>query len=212
MSLPARLVCRAVNLQKLNVKFFLSAPSEVSLTAFIDVFNRWIQESEGEYYDLADYSHVPAGPGILLVAHEANISIDNSGNRLGLLYNQKQPLQGSNQEKLRFAFKKALEACLKVESEPSLKGKIAFQAKESQLCVNDRLLAPNTDETFQAIAGEVHALARLLFRGSRYSVQRCAQDGRQRFSISLKAEESFNVRALLENLNPNIRSHPLNLS
>jgi hypothetical protein len=201
-----------VNLQKLNVKFFLAEPTGVSLTAFIDVFNRWIQESEGDYYDLADYSHVPAGPGILLVAYDANISIDNGGNRLGLLYNQKQPLQGSNQEKLRFAFKKALEACLKLEGEPSLKGKIAFQGNESQLCVNDRLLAPNSDETFRAIAEEVHDLARLLFRGPRYSVQRCSQDERQRFSLSLKAEESFNVRALLENLNPNIRSDHLHLS
>jgi hypothetical protein len=201
-----------VNLQKLNVKFFLSAAGDISLTVFIDVFNRWIQESEGEYYDLADYSHVPAGPGILLVAHEANISIDNGGNRLGLLYNQKQPLPGSNQEKLRFVFKKALEACLKVESEPSLNGKIAFQVNESQLCVNDRLLAPNTDETFRAIAEDLHELARLLFRGSRYSVQRCAQDERQRFAISLKAEEPCDVRSLLDNLNSNIPSDHLHLS
>jgi hypothetical protein len=201
-----------VNLQKLNVKFFLLGPIDVSLTAFVDIFNRWIQESEGEFYDLADYSHVRAGPGILLVAHEANISIDNSGNRQGLLYNQKQPLQGSNQEKLRFTFKKALEACLKVEGQESLKGKIAFQGNESQLCVNDRLLAPNTDETFQAIAEEVHELARLLFRGSRYSVQVCSRDERQRFSISLKAEEPFNVRALLENLNPNMPPDHLHLS
>jgi hypothetical protein len=200
-----------VNLQKLNVKIFLPT-GEVSLSAFIDVFNRWIQESEGEYYDLADYSHVPAGPGILLVAHEANIAIDNGGGRLGLLYSQKQPLQGSNSEKLRFVFKNALGACLKIESEPPLKGKLAFQAGESRLCVNDRFLAPNTDETFQAIAAEAHDLARLLFRGSDYSVEPCSRDPRQRFSISLKAQQPFSVRALIENLTLNGRSGPLHLS
>jgi hypothetical protein len=201
-----------VDLQKLNVKFFLSRPSPVPLTAFIEVFNGWIQECEGEYYDLADYSHVPSGPGILLVAHEANIGIDNGGGRLGLLYSQKRPLGGSNLEKLRLVFARALEACLKVEREASLKGQIAFRGNESLLCVNDRLLAPNSDETFHAIAEEVHDVARLLFRGSRHSVRRCSQDERQRFAVSLKAEEPFSVRALFENLNRGAPARHLTLS
>ena len=85
-----------MDLQKVNVKFFVGDSNGVPLTAFINIFNSWIQASDGDYYDLADYSHMHAGPGILLIAHEANISMDNTGNRLGLLYNRKRPLQGSN--------------------------------------------------------------------------------------------------------------------
>jgi len=77
-----------VDLQKINVKFFVANSSEISLEVFINIFNAWVQVSDGEYYDIADYSHVQAGPGILLIAHEANISMDNTDNRLGLLYNR----------------------------------------------------------------------------------------------------------------------------
>ena len=60
-----------MDLQKINVKFFAAGSGAVRLTDFIDIFNSWIQSSEGEYYDVADYSHMQAGPGIVLVTHEA---------------------------------------------------------------------------------------------------------------------------------------------
>ena len=84
-----------MDLQKISVKFFAASSGAIRLTDFIDVFNSWIQGSDGAYYDVADYSHMQAGPGVVLVFHEANVSMDNAGNRLGLLYNQKQPLCGS---------------------------------------------------------------------------------------------------------------------
>src|SRR5574341_944993 len=115
-----------MDLQKINVKFFVAQPDQVPLTTFIDVFHSWVQASDGTYYDVADYSHMNAGPGIVLVAHEANISMDETGGRRGLLYNRKQPLQGSNQEKLRWVFRAALEYCRKVEEESALKGKVNF--------------------------------------------------------------------------------------
>jgi len=75
--------------ERINVKFFVANPNGTGLEVFIDVFNSWVQASDGEYYDIADYSHVHAGPGILLVAHEANIRqtyqnawcLDNHRNR-----------------------------------------------------------------------------------------------------------------------------------
>ncbi len=42
--------------------------------------------------------HVPAGPGIVLIGHEGNYSVDNTGNRLGVRYNRKAVLDGGNQE------------------------------------------------------------------------------------------------------------------
>jgi hypothetical protein len=54
-----------VQLQKINIKFFVAEPNRVSMDSFVDVFHSWIQASDGEYYDIADYGHVPAGPGIV---------------------------------------------------------------------------------------------------------------------------------------------------
>ncbi len=188
-----------MDLQKINVKFFVAGAGEIRLTDFIDVFNSWIQRSDGEYYDVADYSHIQAGPGVVLISHVANISMDNGGNRVGLLYNRKQPLGGSNAEKLRFVFRAALEFCRRVEKEPALKGKMRFQGQEALFIVNDRLLAPNTEETFRAVKPELEALAGTLFGGAEFTLD-LDGDPWQRFSVFIKTPRAFDVDTLLKNL------------
>ena len=89
-----------MELQKINIKVFTVEPNNVPLTDFIDIFHSWIQATDGVYHDVADYSHMQAGPGIVLVADDANVSIDETSNRRGLLYSQKTKLSGSNVEKL----------------------------------------------------------------------------------------------------------------
>ena len=70
-----------MELQKLSVKWFVEQPNTVPLTDFIDIFHSWIQATDGVYHDVADYSHMHVGPGIVLVANEANVSIDESDYR-----------------------------------------------------------------------------------------------------------------------------------
>lgn len=188
-----------MDLQKINVKFFVGSSGGICLTDFIDILNSWIQGSSGDYYDVANYSHMRAGPGIVLISHEANISMDYTGNRLGLLYNRKQPLGGSNAEKLQYSFKTALEFCRRVEKEPALKGKIRFQGHEALFLVNDRLLAPNREETFRAVTPEIEAVARSLYGGAEFTVDHYG-DPRQRFSVVIKTPCAFDVETLLKNL------------
>ncbi len=130
-----------MELQKLNVKIFVDPPNAVALTDFIDIFHSWIQATDGVYHDVADYSHMQAGPGIVLIANDANVSIDESGARRGLLFSQKAPLAGSNQDKLRTVFRAALDNCRKLEAEPALRGKLRFAANEAVVSVNDRLVS-----------------------------------------------------------------------
>ena len=68
-----------MELQKLNVKFFMEQPNRVALADFIEIFHGWIQATDGIYHDVADYSHMQAGPGIVLVANDANVSVDETG-------------------------------------------------------------------------------------------------------------------------------------
>jgi hypothetical protein len=189
----------SVELQKINVKFFFADASPIQAESFVEIFNSWIQNSDGEYYDLADYSHVPAGPGVLLVAHEANLSIDNNGNRWGLLYSRKQSEPGSNAEKLRSAFATALEYCRRIEMEPALEGRLRFRGDEALMILNDRLLAPNNEETFLAVRPDVEGLARSLYAGADFSLER-EPDPRKRFGLYAKAAGSFDVRTLIKNL------------
>ena len=188
-----------MDLQKINVKFFVSDSSQVALAPFIGVFNSWIQQSDGEYYDLADYGHVPAGPGVVLVADEANVSIDNNENRLGLLYNRKRPLQGSEVEKLSSAVATALDYCRRIEEEPTFEGKVRFRGDEALIVINDRLAAPNNEETFSALRSAFEALARRLFGTTKFSIEK-ATDARRRFGVRIRVDEPLTTEALLSNL------------
>jgi hypothetical protein len=188
-----------MDLQKINIKFFIAEPSPVSLEPLIGIFNAWIQASDGDYYDLADYSHVPAGPGVVLVAHDANISIDNNDNRLGLLYNRKRPLAGDNDEKLAAAFTEALAYCRRIEEEPLLRGNIRFRGEEAIVTVNDRLSAPNNDETFTALRPEIEKIARRLFGSADFVVEK-EPDPRRRFAVRIRAAASVDTQTSTENL------------
>jgi len=141
-----------MELQRLGVKLFVENPSSLEIRSFIPIFHSWIQRQAIEGHlliDIHDYSHVYRGPGILLVAHEGNFSMDLAEDRLGLFYYRKQPSKGSLRDHIQTIFRTALEACRLLEQESELKG-IRFKTDEVLVVANDRLFAPNTPETFQS--------------------------------------------------------------
>jgi hypothetical protein len=187
-----------MDLQKLNVKFFVERPHSVPLTDFIDIFQGWIQATNGDYHDVADYSHMQAGPGIILIANHANVSIDETENRRGLLFSQKGLLTGSNREKLRSVFRSALENCRKLEEEPALRGKLRFSANEAVLSVNDRLLGSNWEKSFEELKKDVESFAELLF-AAEVSFEH-GSDPRQRLHVRLKTSAAVDLTRALQNL------------
>jgi hypothetical protein len=146
--------------QHINLKIFVedaAAPGLANLLAeAVPVFHRWIRDGvcPEMLIDVADYRHVPAGPGVLLIGHEANYSLDNRENRLGLLYNRKAPLDGDLQSRLEQAHGAALEACGRLEREAPFAGKLKFDRNAIEVFINDRLLAPNNADTWQALRPE----------------------------------------------------------
>jgi hypothetical protein len=189
-----------MELQKINVKVFTAESSKIPLTDFIDVFHGWIQATDGVYLDVADYSHMQAGPGIVLVADDANVSIDETDNRRGLLYSQKRKLGGSNLEKLSAVLRSALENCQRLEQEPTLCGKLRFAGNRVEILVNDRLVAPNTEVTFEEIRPEIDFLARRLYSTTNFTLLRNQQDPRNRFNVTISTPLSFETKTLLNNL------------
>ena len=134
-----------MDLYKIGIKLLVTNPQAVRLRDFIPVFHGWIQQQKvagHQLIDVHDYSHVHNGPGILLVAHEGNFSMDQEGGRLGLFYYRKRPLQGGFEANLKSVTQTALEACKLLEFEPKLDG-LKFDTKEILVLTNDRLLAPN---------------------------------------------------------------------
>ena len=189
-----------MELQKINVKIFAAEPNQVLLTEFINVFHAWIQASDGVYHDVADYSHMQAGPGIVLVADDANVSIDETDNRRGLLFRQKRKLPGSNLEKLSATVRSALENGRRLEQEPALGGKLKFSGNEVEIVLNDRLVAPNTEEAFEAIRPEMDFLARRLYASTNFTLSHNAKDPRQRLNVTIRTPLSVDTSRLLKNL------------
>jgi hypothetical protein len=186
-----------MNVQHINIKFFIENAESVKLADFAPVFNTWIQTQRLEelLIDVADYLHVHHGPGIMLIGHEADYSLDQRAGRLGLLYNRKEQLEATTQEKLVQAARAVLTAAQILEKENSLK----FSGSEVQLIVNDRLLVPNTSETFATLEPEVQAFFDKLYCGEEFTLAHYA-DARERFTINVKTESIFDVDTLLKNL------------
>jgi hypothetical protein len=190
-----------MQLQHVNVKLLVQNPEEVDLEALIPVFHGWIQGQVGEglLLDIADYRHVDAGPGVVLIGHEGNYSVDNTDSRLGIRYNRKAALDGSNQDRLKQAARAALTACQRLEAEPLLGGRLRFNGQEIEIFINDRLLAPNSDATREAINSDFQTFSEQLFRGSKFSMS-YGSDPRKLFAVSVKAAQPFPITGLLENL------------
>ncbi len=186
-----------MNIQHLNIKFYLENPETVNLADYGPVFNTWIQNQRLDelLIDVADYLHVHNGPGILLIGHEADYSLDHRGGRLGLLYNRKAQLDGTTQEKLAQAVRANLTVAQILEKENGLK----FNTHELQIFVNDRLLVPNTVETFETLEPELKAFFDRLYEGADYSLTP-NPDPRERFTINVTTEATYDVDALLKNL------------
>ena len=190
-----------MELQHVNVKLLVKEPEKLDLEPVIPVFHSWIQDRVCEelLLDVADYRHVEGGPGVVLIGHEANYSVDNSDNRLGVRYNRKAALDGSNQDRLEQAARAALTACQRLESEARLQGKLRFNGQEMEISINDRLLAPNRNGTRETIQSEFQTFLQRLLGGKPYSLQ-VEPDPRRLLSVSVKTEESFTVHDLLNNL------------
>ena len=185
-----------MNIQHINIKFYLEHPETVHLADFAAVFNAWIQTQRLEelLIDVADYLHVHNGPGIMLIGHEADYSLDNRLGRLGFLYNRKAQVEGTTQEKLAQAARAALTAAQILEKENGLK----FSGSEVQVIVNDRLLVPNTPETFAALEPEFQSFFEILF-GADFTLAHNT-DPRERFTVIAKTESRLDVDTLLKNL------------
>jgi hypothetical protein len=194
-----------INLQHVNVKLLLK-DSEVldhchDLDPVIPVFHSWIQEQSFDelLLDVADYRHVQSGPGILLIGHEADYSVDNTDNRLGVRYNRKAVQEGNNQQRLTQAARAGLTAAQRLQEDTRLDGKLYFNGQDIEIFVNDRLVAPNTPATRDALNAEFQAFSKRLFGGSEYSLS-FGSDPKRLLAASLKASRAFTVGELLENL------------
>lgn len=169
-----------MDVKHICVKWFVSHPERIDLTDYLQIFNEWIQNQvcEETLIDVADYRHVPNGPGVLLLGHEANYSMDQTGGRLGLLYNRK-GADGSAAQ----AIASTIAAGIRLMEHTTQKGLLLFDEHELLLIGNDRLLTPNTDESYSAVARHLHTVLGPFFDDPK--LERVSSDPRERLAIAV---------------------------
>jgi len=191
-----------MNSQRVACKFFVAPDptAPVELHPFIGLFHRFIQEAvvEGLLIDVADYAHVPEGPGVILIGHDVDYGIDLTAGRAGLLTTRKRygdlPLADVARDTLRMA----LLAVDAIEGDPSSGIRFATGAVTLQLV--DRLGAPNEEAAFAAAAQELAPVFADLY-GEKHEVARAhAEDPRKTLSISVTTSDAIPAAELAERL------------
>ena len=154
-----------MNPQRIAVKFFVSgAPgTPLDLHPFIGIFHRMIQRGAlpGLLIDVADYAHVPDGPGVILIGHEVDYGMDLAGGRAGLLVTRKRIGAAPLAEALRDTLVRALAAVTALEAEPE--AKLRFATDAFHLDVLDRLAAANDEAGFAAVQREIAPVLAALY-------------------------------------------------
>ncbi len=185
---------------RVQVKYFVENPEAVDLGGFIGLFQRWIQQkSIGEMLiDVADYRHVFEGPGIVLIGFEGDYSMEIGHRGLGLLYTRKRQLDANLQQQLRVSFQQALTACQLLENDPSVN--LKFRTNEAEVRIVDRLLLPNTQESFESVQNDLKAVLSDVYGSTPVSLSLINDDPRELFTIGVHTEGAPDVSSLLERL------------
>jgi hypothetical protein len=180
---------------KIGVKLFLDGA--IDARAVVPVMHGWIQGRKLDelMIDVVDYAHVHQGPGIALICDAANYVLDEAGGRQGLSYQRKREGAGGFEERLSQGVARALAAARLLEGEAAVK----VRGDELVVRIHDRLRAPNTAETFQAVRPAVEALAQKLWPEGATIVH--LADLKELFGVRVTAEGSdATVEGLLQRL------------
>lgn len=140
----------SIQIQQTSVKIPLVSKEALDLDAFIPIFHEWIRERRIDnelLIDVADYRHVPNGPGVMLIANEAHYAIDSEDGETGILFCRKRDALGDPEAAFRDALQRAANAASLIEKEESFGGTLSFDTSRIQMRVLSRLTAPNTEET-----------------------------------------------------------------
>lgn len=190
-----------MDLQQINIKVFATDDSNVNYTNFIKVFNRWIEEADSDdYLNYADYSHVDAGPGVLLILKQANYSIDNAYHQPGFLYNRKHEVEGDNADKIRQALTETLAKCKLLEASEELENAIQFNGSNILFMINNRHIAPNNAETAKSIQADLEPVLKQMYDSDDFTIERTSEDARERFAVRISANTDKPISELISNL------------
>ena len=187
---------------EVSVKLYVEDPASVRLLELIPVFHRWIKEDllEDELMiDVANYEHVPRGPGIVLICDKAHYYFDMRGGRPGLRHRGRRDARATGAEAVMRTFRSALQAARLLETDPVLQGRYRFRTDELEFGIYDRLRAPSETATLEAVRAPLGEAVRSLYDVRDVGLELASQP-REPFMVTVKTGASPSVEELLGRL------------
>ena len=135
-----------MDLQKFGVKLFFNTNGSINSKDFIPVFHSWIQDNIFDDHlliDVADYSHILDGPGVMLISHEGHFSLDQESQQPGIMYMRKTEIAGSFTERFNMVLSTVIKAANRL-SDNNISKQVDFKLNSFRFIANDRLYAGNT--------------------------------------------------------------------
>jgi hypothetical protein len=191
----------SIDLQRISIKIHSEAPANISLDPFLEIFGRWRADKThpAEWIDLADYAHVPKGPGIVLIGLKAMFGFDLDDPAPGLLYVTRRGLSGSSEDRIKTALRSAfdLSRCMISEKNYPVAAKLCTDSLE--LRFPDRLVSPNDASTDAALPMSIDAVLNATLGAGAYQLKRNENSGSS-YGYDIKTAKADSLDSLLVRL------------
>ena len=182
------------DLQRIQIKIASDLRVGLRLDPFVTIFGRWRNEQHpADWIDLADYAHLPRGPGIVLVGQRCSVAFDLADPGPGILYTARKGLTGSHAERLCSAFAWCLDLSKRLSAEPEFPQDVRLRTGMLELRFNDRLETPDTPETDAELRPVVAQVLDQLFGSGGYDLQRCSDDSVYGFHVQARKSEALDA-------------------
>lgn len=187
-------------LHRIQVKAFLKESPAIDPAALIPVFHKWIQQGPLEelLIDVANYEHVPDGPAVMLIAHEADYALDRADGRPGLLYTRKRDLPDGVGSAVGLALRRLFSAARLLEEERSLGGRCTFRTDEIEIRFLDRLNVRNEEASLHRIRDEVVRSLTEFYGVDGIDLERVREDERLPLKVRATIESAPSISELSE--------------
>ncbi len=194
-----------MNLERFVIKFPARPGAQLQDEAdLIPIFHEWIRlkKLEGTLIDVADYRHVPEGPGVMLISHEINYAVDHVEDQLGLSAQRKLSRQGVQEHNHVDRIVNLVRATARfgtlLEADPRLKDQLHLSGEQFYYRSNDRLQAPNTEAAFTELKPDLEAAAATLYPGKSASITRIVEVDGDPLTALVRVDESIPITTLAD--------------
>lgn len=187
-----------MNIDRFAVKFPAQASEGFDQASLIPILHDWIRLKSlpGTLLDVADYRHVPDGPGIMLITYETNYALDEGDGHLGLYAQRKVGGEGSAADRITDLVRSTAKFGDLLEQDARLQGQLQFQGNEFLFIANDRLQAPNTEAGFETLKPTLETVTGQLYPGQAVQLSKLDNNPRERLTVKVQVEPKVSIGSL----------------